>query len=533
MIPSRISVAAAALMSLTSAIHLLAVPSRAQTEPVDAAIVQRIRVEAFDRSRVMDTVSYLTDVIGPRLTGSPNLRRAQRYSVDLLRSWGIERAAVEAWGPFGRGWQIEQVSARMTAPTIDPLVVYPKAWSPGTAGVIAGSPVWFDAAELRDVEKYRGRLEGKIVLFSPVRTVAPLTVPEPHRWSDADLLRLASAPPGGAPDFHPTPEQQAAAQLQYEKWRLVTDEGAAVVLSPSFNSGSLTVTAATLPVAPGTPVDRTPNPWDSDPPRIVPQLVVALEQYNRMVRLVGRGVPVRLEVSLATRFDDSSPMSGNVVAEIPGSDRRGEIVMFGGCLDSWHAGTGATDNAVGAAVALEAMRILKALGVQPQRTIRLGLWSAEEQGTLGSQAYVAAHFGRLVTQPDGTRRVERGPDYDRLDGYFNVDWGPGRIRGIYLQGNLAVKPIFHAWLGPLADLGASTLSPSGIGATDHISFDRIGLPGFQFIRDFMEGGGGPGHTNLDVFDHVIADDLKQAAAVLASLVFHTAQRNQMLPRKGN
>ena len=494
-------------------------------------VVARIRAEAYGHSTVMATADYLTNVIGPRLSNSPGLRRAQQYARERLQSWGVGSARLERWGPFGRGWAFDAVEVSLVSPTFAPLIAYPKAWSSATPGPVEGQPLVLDVRSPADVARFRGRLRGRIVLFSPVRAIPDPSLP--HRMTDVELQALADAqsPADGAPPpFQPTPEQRAAAELNNRKWQLVYEEGPAVVVEPgSGQGGTVYVTSAIAP--PPSAGASEAHPWDMAKPTIIPQVVVAAEQYNRLVRLSAIGVPFTLRVNVSARFDDDDPMSDNVIAEIPGTDLMDEIVMFGGCLDSWHAGTGATDNAAGAVVVLEAMRILRAIGARPRRTIRMGLWSAEEQGRLGSQAYVAAHFGRRVTGADGRTYVERGPEYDRLAGYFNVDWGPGRIRGVYLQGNEAVRPIFRAWLAPFADVGASTLTIRGIGASDHMSFDEIGLPGFQFIRDFMEGRGGPGHTNMDVFDRLSEEDLEQSAAVLAAFAYDLAMSDEKLPRK--
>lgn len=500
-------------------------------ERVDLAVLARIRAEAFEHSHVMAIAEHLTDVSGGRLTNSPGLREAQLYARDLLRGWGVSNAHLEPWGPFGRGWQLERLAVAMTAPTYAPLIAAAKAWSPGTNGPIAGTPVLLDAATPAEVEKFRGTLAGRIVLFAPTRPVAPDGGPQPRRLTDADLQRLiaAPAPPPIPTGFQPTPAQRAASELAQAKWRLIYDERPAVVLEPGpGDDGTMLVTAAVLPVATGPTGPTEVHPWDLSRPYVVPQLVLAAEHYNRIVRLVAQRMPVTLAIDVGVRFDDDT-MSANVVGEIPGTDPRHEVVMFGGCLDSWHAGTGATDNAAGASAALEAMRILTSLGVAPRRAIRIGLWSAEEQGTLGSRAYVARHFGRPAAA--GSREVVKGAEYESLSGYFNLDWGAGRLRGVYLQGNEAARPIFASWLTPLGDLGVSTLTAAGIGATDHMSFDAIGLPGFQFIRDFMEGAGGPGHTNMDVYERLIPEDLEQSAAVVAWFAYNAAMRNERLPRK--
>ncbi len=492
-------------------------------ERVDLAALARIRAAALNQSRVMDTVSYLNDVIGPRLTNSPNLRQAQAYAVERLRGWGLSNVHVEPWGPFGRGWSLEGFAANVTSPAFGPLIAFPKAWSPGTHGTVRGPAVFLDVATPADLDRFKGKLRGRIVLMSPARVLDPLFDPPSHRLSTEELRALADAPlPGAAVPFQLSPEQRSANELNLLKWLFVRDEGAAVVLQPSVrDAGTVYVTSATTPYAVDTPsADRAPA-WDLRKPIVVPQAVVAAEQYNRIIRQIVRGIPVELEINIAVRFHEDDPMSGNVIGEIPGTDLKDEVVMIGGSLDSWHAGTGATDNSGGAGVAMEVVRIIQSLGLRPRRTIRVALWSAEEQGTLGSKAYAAAHFAD-----------HRSAEYEKFAGYFNLDYGTGRIRGIYAQANAAVRPIFAAWLAPLADLGASTVSLDNIGATDHIPFDEAGLPAFQFIRDYMEGTNTrAAHTNMDTLDHVIGDDLKQSAAVAASVVYCLSMRDQKLPRK--
>jgi carboxypeptidase Q len=314
------------------------------------------------------------------------------------------------------------------------------------------------------------------------------------------------------------------------KWQMAMQEGAAVVLEPGFgDAGTVYVTSATVPTPANADPEKRPRPWDLNRPRILPQVVVAAEQYNRMIRLAGRGVPVQLEINIAARFYEQDTMGYNVIAEIPGTDLKDEVVMFGGCLDSWHTGTGATDNAAGAAVALEIMRLFKSLNLKPRRTVRIGLWSAEEQGSFGSQAYVANHFARRAG--DRSTPLVTKPEFEKFSGYFNLDYGTGRIRGVYLQGNEGVRPIFQAWLAPFNEMGAATLTSAGVFSTDHNSFDDVGLPGFQFIRDFMENNPCTAHTNMDVYDHVLEDDLKQSAAIAATFVYQAAMRDEKLPRK--
>jgi carboxypeptidase Q len=506
-----------------------------QKEDLDAA--KRIQDTAFGHSQIMEMVGYLTDVTGPRLTGSPNLKRAEDYAQDKLRDWGVANAHLESWGPFGRGWSLEGLTANMLSPSFSPLIAYPKAWSPGTSGTVRGEAVLLDVKTPAEIEKYKGRLRGKIVLFSPARRVDPLFAPPSQRRTDEELHHLANAAAPGEPSpFQPSPEQRAAEDLNYRKWQLIQSEGAAVVLEPSFrDAGTVYVTAATVPYPSAVPFEKRVNAWGMSRPVVTPQMNVAAEQYNRIVRLMARGIHVQLEVNIATRFYDSDPMSYNVIAEIPGSDLKDEVVMIGACIDSWHAGTGATDNAAGAATVLEVVRILQSLGLKPRRTIRVGLWSGEEQGGLGSRAYVAAHLGRRI-HAVGVQmvhpRFEFKPEYEKFDMYLNFDYGTGRIRGIFLQSNVAAQALFRNALDHVKALDASTVSVANVGASDHLSFDEIGLPGFQWIRDYMEGNSTRApHTNMDTYDHVVEDDLKQSVAVAASVVYDLSMRDEKVPRK--
>ena len=525
------------LAALLCAIVLLIAGNAAAQETIDLDAAKQIRDMALHRSQIMEMVGYLADVTGPRLTGSPNLKRAEEYARDKLREWGLENAHLEAWGPFGRGWSLEGFTANVLSPRFSPLIAYPKAWSPGTNGMVRGEVVLLDVKTVADLDKYKGKLKGKIVLFSQARQIDPLFDPPAHRQTDEELLRLANAQPAGERrPFQFTPEQRSAEELNYRKWQLIQEEGAAVVMQPSYrDAGTVYVTSATVPYPPDVPFEKRAHAWDLSKPVVTPQVIVAAELYNGIVRQITRGIPVQLEVNIAVRFSDEDPMSYNVIAEITGSDLKDEVVMLGGSIDSWHSGAGATDNAVGAATALEVIRILQALKLKPRRTIRIGLWSAEEQGTLGSHAYVAAHLGREGSAAEDRpshERYEVKPEHEKFDAYFNFDYGSGRIRGLYLQGNEAARPIFRELLEPYKDLGASTLSIADVGATDHIPFDEAGLPAFQWIRDYMEGGNTRApHTNMDTYDHVLEDDLKQSAAVAASLIYQLATRHERIPRK--
>ena len=517
----------------------------AQEDPNDPIV--RIKDEGMKRSQVMQTLEYLTDVIGPRLTASPGMRRANEWTRDRLTQWGLENARLEAWGPFGRGWTLKRFSAQVTEPQTIPLIAYPKAWSPGTKGQLSADVVYLDAKDEAGLEKYRGKLKGAVVLMTGPRELRANFTPLGDRLTEKELLELADAPePGTVPRrrFQQTPDQRAQAAFAARKLQFATDEDAALLVETSRgDGGTLFVQQASVPQ----PFSESPSdtrriqPWDPRAPRMPAQIVVAAEHYNRMVRMIGQGAHLKMNVHLAVEYQDKDLMGYNTVAEIPGTDLKEEIVMLGAHMDSWHAGTGATDNAAGVAVAMEAVRILKALNLSPRRTVRIALWSGEEQGLLGSRAYVKQNFGTLgdgsresmtAALADGrTLPLITKPAYEKFQAYFNLDNGTGRIRGVYLQGNEAARPLFRRWLLPFRDMGASTLSISNTGGTDHLSFDSIGLPGFQFIQDEIEYSTRTHHSNQDVYDRIQADDMQQAATIMAAFIYNAAMMNERLPRK--
>jgi hypothetical protein len=525
----------------------------------------RIKDEGKNRSQVMETLSYLSDVIGPRLTASPGMKRANDWTRDQLTKWGLQNAHLEAWGPFGRGWSLKRFSAQVSEPTAFPVIAYPKAWSPSLAAPLTADVVYVDAKTEADLEKYKGKLKGKIVLTSPMRDVAAHFDPLGTRMTERDLLILADAPEPRPNqrrgNFANNPAFRTAQLFSNARMRFFDQEGAAVLIDPSRGDGgtifvqSATVVPPAQPDPNATGFGRGTPPYDKSKPKVIPQLVLAIEHYNRIARMLLAGEPVKMTVDLAVAWQDADPMGYNTVAEIPGTDLKDEIVMLGGHMDSWHSGTGATDNAAGVAVAMEAVRIIQALGLKPRRTIRIALWTGEEEGLLGSKAYVAEHFGSM--QPPATSAAPatgaptnamgggngngdgaapqpvlvKKPEYEKLSGYFNLDNGTGKVRGVYLQGNEGVMPLFRQWLQQLRDLGAATLSIANTGGTDHLSFDDIGLPGFQFIQDEIEYDTRTHHSNQDVFDRIQGDDMKQAATVMAAFVYQTAVRDEKLPRK--
>lgn len=526
--------------------------------------IAKIRDEGMNRSQVMQTLSYLTDVIGPRLTASPQMRRANDWTRDTLAKWGLQNANVESWGTFGRGWSLKRFSAQVIEPQGFPVIAYPKAWSPGTNGRVASEVVYFDAKDEADMARFKGKLKGKIVLTSAIREVKALFAAPGTRLDEKSLLALANAPmprPGGGRGGagNRNPEFLAAQKFAAAKNQFFVDEGAAMLVdSGRGDGGTIFVASATVPQpfsadaagqgAAGANAPRRFRPWDKDAPKMAPQMSMAVEHYNRVVRMIQAGETVKMEVELAVEWQDKDLNGYNTIAEIPGSDPtlKDEIVMLGGHMDSWHGGTGATDNGAGVAVGMEAVRIIQALGLKPRRTIRIALWSGEEQGLLGSRAYVAKHFGKMETPATTTAANGNGngtaarppapvlvklPDYDKVAGYFNLDNGTGKIRGVYLQGNEGMAGLFRQWLAPFRDLGAETISLSNTGGTDHLSFDGIGLPGFQFIQDEIEYDTRTHHSNMDMFDRIQADDMKQASTIMAAFVYNTAMRDEKLPRK--
>jgi len=534
-------------------------PANAQTPATPAKDpndpIERIKDEGMNRSQVMQTLSYLSDVIGPRLTASPGMKRSNEWTRDQLTKWGLQNAHLEAWGPFGRGWTLKRFSAQVSEPLDIPLIAYPKAWSPALAAPLTADVVYVDAKDLADLQRFKGKLKGAIVLTGKVREVKARFEAMGTRRDEKDLLTLADAPvPASGQGRRGSPEQRAAQFFACQKNQFFQDEGAALLVdsSRSGDGGTIFVQSASVPqpclenaFAPGAP--RQIQSYDKTAPPVIPQLVLAVEHYNRIARMIEAGEKVKMTVDLAVEWQDKDPMGYNTVAEIPGSDLKDEIVMLGGHMDSWHAGTGATDNGAGVAVAMEAVRILQALNLKPRRTIRIALWTGEEQGLLGSKAYVAEHFGKMETpaasasaSPAATAAPAASPspsvlvakpDYEKFSSYFNLDNGTGKIRGVYLQNNESVRTLFRQWLIPFRDMGAATLSISNTGGTDHLSFDAIGLPGFQFIQDEIEYDSRTHHSNQDVFDRIQADDMKQAATIMAAFIYNAAMQNEKLPRK--
>ena len=523
-----------ARMALVASLVAVAAPSRA--ESVDYGTVTLIREEGFNGSKVMETLAQLTDVLGPRLTGSPGAKRANEWTREQLATWGLVNAHLESFGPFGRGWSLERVSVHAIAPFTGPLIALPKAWTPGTEGPVRGKVAKAKLESEADLEKSRGKLAGMIVLLADGRELKGPDTPLFRRYSEQELHDLALfelVERRGARAAPAVDREAARKRFRFQKTlrEFLVEEKALASVEPSDRD------AGVVWVAGGGSREKGVNPG-------VPALVMAAEHYNRLSRLLDRKMEVELEIDVKARFHDDDEMAYNTIAEIPGTDKQPEVVMLGAHLDSWHGGTGATDNAAGSAVAMEAVRILKALDVKPKRTIRIALWTGEEQGLLGSRAYVKEHFASRPEPtdpeekalPNYLRRAPLGPltikpEHAKLSAYFNVDNGTGKIRGIYAQENAAVVPIFQAWLEPLKDLGATTVTMRNTRGTDHESFDAVGLPGFQFVQDEIEYETRTHHTNQDVYERLQRDDLMQASVVLATFVWQAAMRDAKIPRK--
>lgn len=519
-------------------------------EPVDLQVVHRIKTEAFNNSKVMDHLFYLTDANGPRLTGSPGWESAANWAAATLKEYGLQQVHLEPWGPVSRSWAYSGFNVAMLKPTFAPLHGFPKAWCEGTQGAVHGpvtaTPLLhedekagdLDIATIREriaayQEKWKNKLRGKIVLLGQPRDFEEPTQPESNRYDKSKLDGLVQEPelsptrkPAWVPDRLPRDPKKRAALMHNLPLEMTADywqrrlraydplraflkaEGVLAVLETDRRGagGIVFSEAASDPEAPAPP----------------PTIALEPEQWNRLWRLVEKDIPVEVELNLSVA-SANSPTTANVIAEIPGGSKKDEVVMLGAHLDSWHAGTGATDNGAGCAVTMEAVRILQALHLKLDRTVRLALWSGEEQGLYGSRAYVREHFADPMTMAPKL-------EHARLCAYFNLDNGSGKIRGIYLQDNDMARPIFDAWFAPFKDLGADTLTIS-TGGTDHLSFDAVGLPGFQFIQDPLDYGTRTHHSELDVYDHAQPGDLMQASAIMACFVYNAANRAEMLPRK--
>lgn len=520
------------------ALPFVAAPLVAQQEVVDTTTLRQLYDDEMAKGEVMSIASWLTDVHGPRLTGSPGARAAGEWAVKTMQAWGLAHVGFEYWSPKFPGWRNDRLSLRVVAPTPFDVAVAPRAWSPGTRGEVKGEAVVATMTTWGDTAKYRGALKGKYVLLGTAPTLAPRATPDAKRFTDEELDKMAAA---GVPDPRTggfaIPRDPAAMGAMMRRF-------GGNVFRPANDTAALRwferqgVLGILLPARGDDGTIFTDNGY----PRTagvaqVPMVHVAGEHYGRIARILEKGVKVTLSLDMAnTRTPEAE--SFNIVAEIPGSDPavKDEVVMLGAHFDSWHAGTGATDNAAGSAVMMEAIRLIKASGLKPRRTIRIALWTGEEQGLFGSREYVARHFGERVFRRDSsgfvpTDTVLALPAYEKHAGYFNVDNGTGRIRGVYLQGNTQVKDAFSAWIEPFRDKGVTTITPANTSGTDHQAFDAIGLGGWQFIQDPVEYDTRTHHSNQDLYERLVPDDMKHNAAVVAGFVWQAAQRATRLPGK--
>ena len=486
-------------------------------------VVDIIKKHGIENSKVMDFASWMTDVYGQRLTGSTGLEKASEWAKSELSKMGMKNAQLAQWGPFGRGWDMTHFEMHAESPTYWPIIAYPKAWSSPTKGT--GEVVLLDVKTLADLAKYKGKLSGKFVLMDSIRPAEEAFEATAKRHDAESLLKLA--------DANITPPRQrrgrngnnAAAELRMATMKLLEAEKPLAVLDRSYKGDLGTVFVSGARTAEGSARDKKKY--------VVPQITLAVEHYNRIIRMLEKGVSVKLNVDSKSDYVNPDGMEHNIIAEIPGTDLKDEVVMFGAHFDSWHAGTGATDNGAGSAVMMEAARILmqtiKETGIQPRRTLRIALWTGEEQGLIGSRAYVAQNFANADESGRGVSSLKQ--DQKKVSAYYNMDNGTGKFRGVYLQGNESVSPIFREWLKPFHEMDASTLSLSNTGGTDHLAFDAAGIPGFQFIQEPISYSTKTHHSNMDNYDHLVADDLKQAATIVAYFVWQTAQRDEKIPRK--
>lgn len=513
-------------MRLLLSLLLVAVlqPAINAQEKNDLAAIDKIKKEGLDNSKVMDIAFHLTDGSGPRLTASPGFIRAANWAKEQLSSWGLTNAHLEPWGEFGKGWEQTKCYVAIRSPYYVPLIAMPMAWTGSTPGnaPLTGEVVVIRANDTTELANYAGKLKGKIIMQWTDAHLEPSFEPDADRFDDKELAAMASGPSAGNrgernqrfnADSMRAVRMARFALVRKMREFIAAEEPALILqMNERGNDGTIFVSSA--------------GSYAKDAPVAPATVMLSSDDYLRIQRLAEAGEKVVVEADVKTKFYDDDLNGYNVIAEIPGTDPKlkSELVMLGGHLDSWHAATGATDNAAGCAVMMEAVRILQSSGFKPRRTIRIALWSGEEQGLYGSRNYVRTHFA----DPADMKLL---PEHQKISGYFNLDNGTGRIRGVYLQGNDKVQPIFSKWLEPFKDMGAGTLTLNNTGGTDHLSFDAVGIPGFQFIQDRIEYNTRTHHTNMDSYDHLVPDDLKQAAVIVATFVYQTAQRDQQLPRK--
>jgi hypothetical protein len=519
------------------------------TEDLDLNMYARIRTEGLTHGKVMEFGAALADGIGPRLTGSPNMAKANAWTRDTLTKIGLENAHLEDWGEFGMGWQQINTWARMVSPDPEPLWLQAAPWSPATSGPVKGQIVYVPLNDAAELDKLKGTLAGKIVLLGAMRPTPDITEPLFHRYTDEELKAMEGPPVpragAAAPNFAQLAADRARlAALRAQALKMMKEEGVAAIITPSRDGGN---GGGTGIIFDDNGANLVRSAQVKDNAVTIPNAVMMIEHYNRLARMASAHVPVEVEVNIETKFTGDHEHGFDTVAEIPGTDPKlkDQVVMVGGHLDSWISGTGATDNGAGSIVAMEAVRILKALDLKPKRTIRIALWSGEEEGLYGSTGYVKMHFGTFAEPKDAPAgapsansfgAARRGPltttkEWVTLDAYYNLDNGTGKIRGVYTQGNYGIAPIFAQWIQPLQDLGVTTITNRNTGGTDHLSFDALGLPGFQFIQDPMDYETRTHHSDMDTYDRLHQADLEQSAIIEAIFLWNTSQREAMMPRK--
>lgn len=504
----------------------------AQVPGVDSATIAKIRGEAITNSQAMDTHWWLSEGYGPRATGTPGYSAAADWAMKKFNEWGLKNVHVERF-PFGQGWTIDRFSVHLLTPQPQALIGQPRWYSPSTNGTITSDVVYVKAGTEAELAKYKGQLVGKIVIMQPARIVRMLEDRVLLRMNDADWAEAMKVPEPAAPRPAATPApgtmtpQQFAALVQ----RFLVTEGAAAVLDRGgdgdLSAGGSDLSWQTQRVDGGTIFPGNGGSRDPNAPKQVPSATLAVEHYNRLVRLLEHGQPVRLELNIQTKFHPETNPEGNafnIIAEIPGTDLANEVVIMGAHFDTYPYATGATDNTTGSSAMIEALRVIQKLGLKPRRTIRLCLWAAEEQGLLGSRAYVERHFFDSKTKTPK-------PEQANVQAYFNLDNGTGRILGIWGQGNTGAMKNFEQWGQALKDIGWKNVSPRSVTQTDHGSFEEAGMPGFQFIQERLEYNSRTHHSNMDTFDHVQQDDVKQQGAVAAVFAWYAANTPEKLPRK--
>jgi carboxypeptidase Q len=526
----RLLCTAVLIFSTCVSVTRLASQDPAKDHP-DFGMLSAIRAEELNHSRVMDHAGWIADVFGPRVTGSENLEKAGQWAQEQMKSWGLVNVHEERF-PFGKGWELQHFDANLVEPNYQPLIGFPKSFTPGTKGRITAEVVRVQIDSEEDFVRYRGKLRGKIIVRQPVREVKLLEGTVVQRWTP-DLIKEAESTPligpsagGGGSTLVRAAELNSKAQAFFIQEGVVAelDRGIDAYLVRGDNQMSWMTQRADG----GTIFVQAGGPFDSaNAGKVLPQVTLTVEHYNRILRIMEKNIPVRVELDIAASFRDETAgheNGFNVIGEIPGTDLANEVVMLGAHLDSHQSATGATDNAAGVAVMMEVMRILEAVGAKPRRTIRVALWGGEEEGELGSKAYVRSHFYNTSTNT-------ALPDYKKLSAYYNLDNGTGKIRGVWIQGNFAAEPIFRSWFGSLKDLGVTAIAPRSVAGSDYSQFDDVGLPGFQFMQDRLEYNSRTHHSNMDTVDRLQRDDLAQMAVVVASFAYNTAMQQEMIPRK--